>query len=343
MKRSMIFIGIIALLVSACEKSEFQTAGEFYHLSHKGAKMPVWIKGNFNSDVVLITVHGGPGDSGMEQHIAEGFKSLEEDYILVYWDQRWSGMTQGHCDKSTLTPDQLIEDTEKVVQLIQSKYPGKVLFMIGHSWGGQLAAGYLGRDNHASNFKGWIDLDGSIYGDLESQLMKNWILDRVPAELAKPGADVEYWKFIIDFYEENPAPGNYSEPEPYWYVSALEGDAYDWQAVQEQNPTPYVDLIFKSMFSMSFYTDSFYGEVMKLWDDLNYTPELSQIQIPALMLWGADDGIVPAEVADYVYEHLGTDPSMKEVVKIAECAHGPQHEQPEIFYQEIASFIETYK
>jgi pimeloyl-ACP methyl ester carboxylesterase len=126
----MIYIGIIALLVSACEKSEFQTAGEFFHLSHKGAKMPVWIKGNFNSDVVLITVHGGPGDSGMEQHIAEGFKSLEEDYILVYWDQRWSGMTQGHYDKSTLNPDQMIEDTEKVVQLIQSKYPGKSMFML---------------------------------------------------------------------------------------------------------------------------------------------------------------------------------------------------------------------
>jgi pimeloyl-ACP methyl ester carboxylesterase len=30
-------------------------------------------------------------------------------------------------------------------------------------------------------------------------------------------------------------------------------------------------------------------------------------------------------------------------VKIAECAHGPQHEQPEIFYQEITRFIETYK
>jgi pimeloyl-ACP methyl ester carboxylesterase len=174
--------------------------------------------------------------------------------------------------------------------------------------------------------------------------MKNWILERVPDEMAKSGADQEFWQFIIDFYEENPAPGNYSAPEPYWYVGALGGDAWNWEQVQEENPTPYVELIFKSMFSMSFYVDAFYSqETMRLWDEINYTPELDQIAIPALMLWGANDGVVPAEVADYVYAHLATPESMKKVVKIPECGHGPQHDQPEIFYQEVSLFVETYK
>ena len=344
MKRIFLYIFLATLFLGACEKTEFQIAGDFFHLSHKGAKMPVWVKGNFSSDVIIITVHGGPGDSGMEQHIATGFKMLEEDYLMVYWDQRLSGMTQGKSNSEHQNPDQYIEDTEKIVQLIQHKYPGRKLFMLGHSWGGQLAAGYLGRDNHADNFKGWIDLDGSLYGDLESQMMKDWILERVPAEMAKPGADLAYWQYIIDYYDANPAPGNYSAVEPYYYVSALKGDAYDWDAVQAENPTPYKDLIFKSMFSLSFYSDAFYSkETMKLWDDLNYTPELTNITIPSLMLWGADDGVVPAVLADYVYDNLGTVPSEKKVVKIPECAHGPQHEQPEIFFQEISAFVETYK
>ncbi len=76
---------------------------------------------------------------------------------------------------------------------------------MGHSWGGQLSAGYLGRDNHDDNFKGWIDLDGSLYGDLEAQMMKDYIMERLPAKMAEPDADLEYWQFIIDFYEENPA------------------------------------------------------------------------------------------------------------------------------------------
>jgi len=344
MKKPILYIILAALVMGACEKSEFQSSGDFFHLEHKGAKLPVWVKGNFSSEVMIVTVHGGPGDSGMEQHIAPGFKLLEEDYLMVYWDQRYSGMTQGHYKKETQTPDQFIEDTEKVVQLIQNKYPGKKLFMIGHSWGGQLSAGYLGRDNHAENFKGWIDLNGSIYGDLEAQLMKEYILERVPDKMAEPDADPEFWQFIINFYEENPAPGNYSSPEPYWYVSACEGDVYDYEEYQKIAPVPYVELIFKSMFTLSFYVDAFYKlETYGLWDDIDYTPELGNIAIPALMLWGAEDGIVPAPVADYVYEHLGTDPSMKEVVKIPECCHGPQNETPEIFYNEVSRFVETYK
>ena len=71
--------------------------------------------------------------------------------------------------------------------------------------------------------------------------------------------------------------------------------------------------------------------------------ELQNINIPALMLWGADDGVVPAPVADYVYDNLGTDASMKRVVKLEECGHGPQSEKPVEFYNEISDFIETYK
>jgi pimeloyl-ACP methyl ester carboxylesterase len=344
MKRTIIYIILATLVLGACEKSEFMSDGDFFHLSHKGANLPIWVKGNFNSEVMIITVHGGPGDSGMEHHIAPGFKFLEDDYLMVYWDQRYSGMAQGNYKKETQTPDQFIEDTEKVVQLLQHKYPGKKLFMMGHSWGGQLSAGYLGRDNHDENFKGWIDMCGSIYGDMESQLMKEYILERVPAKMEEPGADPDFWQFIIDFYEENPAPGNYSSPEPYWYVAAVGGDVYDYEEFLELAPVPYIELIFKSMFTLSYYVDAFYDmETYGLWDDINYTPELGNITIPALMLWGAEDGVVPAPVADYVYEHLGTDPSMKEVVKIPECCHGPQNETPETFYNEVSRFVETYK
>ena len=342
--KSIVVAAAALFAFAGCTNSVFLSEGDFFHLENAGAKMPVWVKGNSASDVIIITVHGGPGDSGMEQPIARGFQYLEEDYLLVYWDQRYSGMTQGRYDVATQTPDQYIDDTEKLVQLVQSLYPGKTLFMIGHSWGGQLSAGYLGRENHADDFAGWIDLNGSIYGELESQLMKNWILDRVPAKLAEPGADTEFWQFIIDWYEQNPSPGNYSVGMPYYYVAALGGDAYDWESVQEENPTPYVELIFKSMFSMSFYTDAFFdADIMRLWDEIDYTPELANITIPALMLWGADDGVVPAEVADYVYDNLGTAPALKSVVKIPECAHGPQHDQPQAFYDEVSNFIETYR
>jgi pimeloyl-ACP methyl ester carboxylesterase len=343
---SKIILIIVALVlsISACQKGEYLSEGDFFHVDHNGAKLPVWVTGNFDSDVILITVHGGPGDSGMGFHTDPGFQKLEKDYIIVYWDQRFSGMAQGHTDIETMNPEQFYEDTDIVVQVIQHRYPGKKLFMLGHSWGGQVTSGYLGRDNHDSNFKGWIDLNGSIHSVMEAQMMKDWILQRVPEKLAEPGADTEFWQFIVDWYEANPAPGAYTAFEPYWYTTSLGGDVYDYEVYLEKNAIPYVELIFKSMFSLSYYVNSFGNpEDVVEWDDIDCTPQLQNITIPALMLWGADDGIVPAQVADYVYDHLSTDEEMKKVVKIPNCGHGPQSEKPEEFYNEITDFIETYK
>jgi pimeloyl-ACP methyl ester carboxylesterase len=339
--KNFIYLLIVVALITSCEKSDFLTDGDFFHLDHKGAQLPVWVKGNKQSDVIIIFLHGGPGGSGMDQSLGTGFKYLEEDYTLVYWTQRFSGLAQGHCNTDLVTPDQFIEDTEKIVELIKYKYPNKTLFMMGHSWGGQLSAGYLGRNNHANQFNGWINVDGAIYAELESQLMKDWILEKVPAKLAEPNADTTYWQSIIDWYKENPSPGNYSEAIPYYYVSELGGSRYNLES-ESEDKTPFAQLIFKSMFTMSFFTTNFYN-VIERWDNVNYTQELKNINIPTLLLWGENDGQVPADVADYVYEHLGTDESQKTIVKVPECAHAIFYEKPNKFYQQIKDFIETYK
>ena len=149
MKTKIILLFITAIILASCTKTDFLSDGDYYHLDNDGAKMPLWVTGNLESDVILVTVHGGPGDTGMDFHISTGFKSLEKDYGIAYWDQRFSGIAQGDPNVSTLNADQFIEDTEKMVELIKYHYPGKKLFLLGHSWGGQLTAGYLGRDSHA--------------------------------------------------------------------------------------------------------------------------------------------------------------------------------------------------
>lgn len=332
----------LLLFLSACSKSAFLTEGDYFHLDHQGAKLPVWVKGNLDSEVFIITVHGGPGDSGHEFPLSKGFEYLEEDYAVVYWDQRFSGLSQGDPDDSHITAELFIDDVEKIVELIRHKYQEPTLFMLGHSWGGQLSAGYLGRDDHAGLFNGWIDLAGSIYGQLEAQIMKDWILEQVPGKLQEEGADRAFWQFVLDWYEQHPLPANYSDKEPYFFADALDGYAYDWEKTQEMNPIPYQELIFSSMFSLAYYVDGL-GPDESWADNLNFTPELEQINIPALLLWGKNDGAVPAAVGDYVYDHLATDVSRKELVKIDECSHAPHYDQPEIFYQEVREFVERYK
>lgn len=321
---------ILISVTWGCDKSDFLSSGDYFFLKNKGAVMPVWVRGNLSSDVILITVHGGPGGSGHELLLSDGFKELEKDYAIVYWDQRFSGLSQGDPDQSTLTIEQFVEDVLKVKRLIQYKYPSKKLFMLGHSWGGGLSAAFLGRSDDQSDFKGWIDVDGSVRDDIEEQEIKKWILDRVPQHYNE---DPAFWQYIINWYEKNPYP-LYSDPEPYIYISELGG----FETVKREYP--YSALIFKSPFSMAIYSNKFDQSMA---DGIDFTAELNSIKIPGLIIWGKEDGVLPDTLANYTFNQLATPLMNKEIFKIAGSAHSPFFDKPEEFSRSVKSFIENYK
>ena len=109
--KHIILILSLTLIFNACQKSEFLKDGDYFHLKNNGATMPVWMKGNFESDVILVTVHGGPGDGGVSHTISQGFKYLEEKYLMVDWDQRMAALTQGHQRADELDVNVYIDDT----------------------------------------------------------------------------------------------------------------------------------------------------------------------------------------------------------------------------------------
>ena len=86
--------------------------------------------------------------------------------------------------------------------------------------------------------------------------------------------------------------------EPYWYAAACGGDVYDIDKYFEEFEIPYTQLIFKSMFTMSYYMEEYSDkEIHGQWDDLNYTPEVENITIPGqeggdfyeiLRTWGGE-------------------------------------------------------
>jgi pimeloyl-ACP methyl ester carboxylesterase len=343
MKRiiGIVTIAVVLFLLSlSCTLSRYMSEGDYFFLENDGAVMPIWVNGNIASGVFIITVHGGPGaTSGHEFPLSFGFQYLEEDYAVVYWDQRMSGMAQGDPAPETLTIDQHIEDLDMVVQIIKEKYSNPVLFLLGHSWGGVMTGGYLGRGTNQDQFNGWIDVDGSIQEAFEAQQMKTWILDRVPAGMAQ-SEDPEFWQYIIDWYADNPNPVQ-SDEEPYWYAGALNGYAYDWEKTQAENPTPYLELAFSSPFTFAFYWSQ-YADTTWV-DGYDVTAEVGLITIPSLLLWGKEDGVVTAEVGQFTYDTLGTVPAQKQLVLIEQSAHSPYFDTPAEFYNNVKAFVDLYK
>lgn len=81
-------ITFLILLFSSCTKEDVfsDNASKHFFLKNNNAIMPVEVKGNTNSKVFMIILHGGPGDSGIQGFGDNGvFKKLEEQYAIVYF------------------------------------------------------------------------------------------------------------------------------------------------------------------------------------------------------------------------------------------------------------------
>ncbi len=329
-------------LASSCNVMDngWLSEGDYFYLKSKEAVMPVWVMGDTSSKTFLLTNHGGPGTvSGLHFHKNEHFfQRLEEDYAVVYWDQRMSGNSKGDPELKDLTIDQHVEDLEKLVALLKGKYDIESLFIYGHSWGGGLSIAYLGKDDNQSNVKGWIDEDGALQDKLEMDLKREWILPRAQEKLEQTGD--KYWQEVLDWWDNNPNPDDRNW-EPYQHVDKLGGYIYDVESWEKLNKVSKAETIFFSPLTPLWLGNQYIdGEWVAGYD---FIDKAKQITIPSLILWGKEDGAGPVAVSDTLYQLLQTPQEHKYLHQFDECGHSPHEEKPHEAYELVKDFIDKYK
>jgi proline iminopeptidase len=93
---------------------------------------------------VIVMLHGGPGgDYRGLLRLANRYNgySLTDEYFVVFWDQRGSGLSQRH-GKSMLTIDAYLDDLNAIVNRYS---PARPVYLVGHSWGGMYATAYINK------------------------------------------------------------------------------------------------------------------------------------------------------------------------------------------------------
>jgi len=328
---------ILLSLLIGC--GPMMTEGDYFHVERAGAIMPVWVNGNLDSDVFIITLHGGPGDAGHEFPLSEGFQRLEEDYAVVYWDQRFSGMSQGDPSPDTITLADFVADTDAVVSVIQEKYGVEAFILYGHSWGGDLGLAYLLDGEHRGDVAAYIDHAGTHDEPLAIAASREWIQPKIEQYIADD-IDPEFWSQARDYYDANPVVLP-SDPAHGSYVSSAGGYFYD---ETQYEPPPMLELAFASPFSMSFYQNV--GRSLKLvialLDDFDLTDRMGEITTPVLVHGGLEDGIVPPVVLEETYALLGAPEADKELSLLPEIAHSTHAEDPDAFVAIVSDFIELH-
>lgn len=91
----------------------------------------------------VIFLHGGPGlDHRGLLRLRERVdgQRLEDEYFLVFWDQRGTGLSRRH-ERSEIDVDAYARDLEHVIDEFDH---GRKVALVGHSWGGMYGSQYIG-------------------------------------------------------------------------------------------------------------------------------------------------------------------------------------------------------
>jgi len=97
--------------------------------------MPAYVFGNVESDVFIVVLHGGPGGTGMDYRVGTYKNDLEDQYAMVYFDQRGQGMAKGHLTGDEMTAEVMSEDVFVLAKALKERYGQDIsLFLIGPNW-----------------------------------------------------------------------------------------------------------------------------------------------------------------------------------------------------------------
>jgi pimeloyl-ACP methyl ester carboxylesterase len=87
---------------------------------------------------IILFLHGGPGTAQIF-FSRKSQRLLEEDFIVVNWDQRGAGKSfYKKLKKEDMTIEQFIADCEELIEYLLNRFNQRKLFLVGHSWGSVL-------------------------------------------------------------------------------------------------------------------------------------------------------------------------------------------------------------
>src|SRR5450759_4517068 len=197
-----LFLFCIIILLSGCQKEKITLSGnasEVFYVENAGASMRVLVQGNTASNTFILVIHGGPGVSSYFYDTKYISRNLGDKYAMVYWDQRNAGASQGTSNGSELHLDQMVEDLKKVIQVLKFRYGQDMsLFLLGHSFGGLIAADFVTRPDYQNMIKGLINVDGSHNYPLNDTLTRQMLLNVGQYQVSKK-RHVDKWQPIISY------------------------------------------------------------------------------------------------------------------------------------------------
>lgn len=341
MIRFILFVqmAILMVAISSCQKESFSLSGmadDHFFLKSGNQHMPISVVGNVDSKKFIIILHGGPGGSAIQYRDGYVREHVETDVVMVYWDQRFAGNTQGNGGNTDIT--QFRRDIKNLILLLRNKYGSdKEFYFLAHSWGGFLAPYFLADNNNQQLIKGWIQADGAHNYYLNDSLTREMLISKGNIEISE-GRNVSTWREIVDWCLSNDFKGQKNGEQLNKFAFRAESLM---NAVNEPKDPTFADILQTSL--MSFLSNVIASSIRNI-DSPTYeipnSDKLNSITIPTLLLWGKYDFVCPPGLADDILNNIGsTDVSQ---IIYQNSGHSPMLNEPENFWNDVLAWVKLH-
>lgn len=118
-----------------------------------GHDQAMMIRGRSIDNPVLLYLTGGPG--GTDLGALRRNTDLEEDFVVVAWEQRGAGKSYAALDPTdTFTLDRLVADTIEVTDYLKDRFGENKIYLVGQSWGSTL--GVLAAQENPESYHAFV-------------------------------------------------------------------------------------------------------------------------------------------------------------------------------------------
>jgi pimeloyl-ACP methyl ester carboxylesterase len=338
---------MIIILITGCQKEKItfsDNASDVFYVENEGAAMRVLVQGNTSSKTFILVIHGGPGAGAFFYDTKYVTKKIESNYALVYWDQRNAGASQGANNGGNLHLNVMVNDLKKVITVLKFRYGQDMsLFLLGHSFGGMIAADFVTSSDNQNMIKGLINVDGSHNYPLNDTLTREKLLSVGQYEVSQ-NRNIDKWTPIINYCETH--KGNFSFEESQ-QLETYSADAENYiDSIKHIN---IVSQVLRYMISdryplTAMLTNLIYSEDSNFNKELavtQFSSSLSKVTIPVLLLWGKYDFTCPVALGEDFFNRISsTDKSM---VISSKSGHYMILQDKDFFCNEINAFVQTHR
>jgi pimeloyl-ACP methyl ester carboxylesterase len=287
------------------------------------------IRGVDSTKPVMLFLHGGPGSPEIA-FMKETNTSIENDFVMVYWEQRGAGKSYSKdIPTESMNIAQFVSDTHDLSLILAKRFKKDKIYLMGHSWGSML--GILAAYKYPELYYAYFGI---------GQICDQYKGEQIALEWAKDQARQKNDKEAIKTLNALSFPDSSASMEKWWeyvkperdYVNKFGGGPTHgitgmWPLIKMVlNANEYT---FKD--KINFMSGSMFS-LKTLWLEVvhkNLFNEIDSMQIPVYIFHGKHDYTVPYPVSKEFYEQLKA--PKKEFFTFENSAHSPCMEEVEKF------------